>query len=74
MCLRDMHSSQDPLTFIRCGHMMHESCFASFSLTNVACPICRKSIVDMLLFEQQLDLQMEAMQMPDEYRDKMMIV
>ena len=36
--------------------------------------MCKKSVVDPKYFEAQIDVQIAAMQMPDEYKDKKMVV
>ena len=36
---------------------------------NIGCPICKKSIVDPLKIEEQMDLQFALTEMPEEYKD-----
>lgn len=43
-------------------------------MTSIACPLCRKSICDPKFFEAHYDMQIASMQMPAEYRDKLMTV
>ena len=41
----------------------------------IACPICKKSMVDPKLFEKEMDLQHANMPMPEDYKNtKMMIL
>ena len=54
---------------MRCGHPIHSKCLHDYLKTNIICPICRKSIVDPKLFEAQMDAEIAAMQMPDDYKD-----
>jgi hypothetical protein len=52
----DMHSSTKTSQFLRCGHMMHSSCFKKYYMTSIMCPTCRKSIIDPALMEANWDL------------------
>ena len=74
VCLTDMQDSRLGAQFLRCGHAMHGTCFASYSRTNIACPICRKSIIDPKYFAEFFEMQIASMPMPPEYRDKLMTV
>ena len=69
-----MHDSRNAAQFLRCGHAMHTRCFNEFRLTSIACPLCRKSIMDPTLFEAHFDMQIAMTPMPEEYRDKLMTV
>jgi ribosomal protein S27E len=51
---------------------MHSSCYKGFIKTNIACPLCRKSVCDPKLFEMHMDIQIASMVMPPEYQNKMM--
>ena len=51
VCLEKMFTSRDPPTFLRCGHSMHSKCYNSYLKRNIACPICRKCVIDPALLE-----------------------
>lgn len=53
---------------------MHRTCFNTYVQSNIACPLCRKSIIDPLLFESHYDEQVLLMPMPEEYANKKMTV
>ena len=75
VCMEDMHTSVQGTTFLRCGHSMHVKCFNKYIKSNqIACPMCKKSIVDPKFYEQHIDLQIAQMQMPEEYKDTKMVV
>ena len=60
--------------FLRCGHSLHVECFNSYIKSNYACPLCRKSIIDMKRMEAHFDAQIAATIMPEEYRNSYMTV
>mmetsp|Transcript_174 Transcript_174/g.328 ORF Transcript_174/g.328 Transcript_174/m.328 type:complete len:96 (+) Transcript_174:811-1098(+) len=39
-----------------------------------ACPICSKSVCDLSSLWEQIDVEVAAMVMPEEYRDKMLLI
>ena len=49
-------------------------CLDKHAETSIACPLCRKSIVDPIEFEEYFDELIVETQMPDEYRDMKMTV
>ena len=48
---------------------MHTECLEKYMTNNIACPICKKSIVDPLKIEEQMDTQFALTEMPEEYKD-----
>ena len=53
ICMEDMHSSRDGAMFLRCGHAMHSKCQMQYLFKgNIACPLCKKSVVDPKNFEE----------------------
>jgi RING finger/CHY zinc finger protein 1 len=55
ICQTDMHNSVLSSTILKCGHAMHSKCAKEYINTNIACPICKKSIVDMEEYETYYD-------------------
>ena len=55
ICLNDLDTSRDPPMFLKCDHNMHFKCYKGYIKTNVACPLCKKSIVDMAVYEVYFD-------------------
>ena len=72
--MTDMHTSRIAPTTLRCGHAMHSNCYVGYAKTNIACPICRKSMCDPKLFEAQMDNEIACMPMPAEYANQTMVV
>jgi len=72
--MNDLHESRAGAHFLRCGHAMHAKCFVQYAMTNIACPLCKKSMVDPKNFEAHYDDQINGMQMPEEYKDVKMLI
>ena len=64
-----MFTSNRPVAFMRCGHSIHETCFAEWCNASYKCPICSKSIANMESQFRRLDRHIEEQPMPEEYRD-----
>ena len=69
ICLEDMQNSRNPSQQMRCGHSMHSSCLNDYLKTNMACPLCKKSLVDMTAYEAFYDAEFASYPMPLEYQD-----
>ncbi|OCT51989.1 putative CHY and RING finger domain protein [Cladophialophora carrionii] len=69
ICGEYMFTSNKPVAFMRCGHSIHEACFADWCNTSYKCPICSKSIANMESQFRRLDRHIEEQPMPEEYRD-----
>ena len=74
ICMEDMHTSRIAPVALRCGHAMHSKCYNNYLRTQIACPLCKKSIIDPKLFEASMDMQLASMQMPAEYKDTKMLM
>ncbi|KAL2430603.1 putative RING finger protein C2F3.16 [Exophiala dermatitidis] len=69
ICGEYLFTSNKPVAFMRCGHSIHEACFAEWCNTSYKCPICSKSIANMESQFRRLDRHIEEQPMPEEYRD-----
>lgn len=69
ICGEYLFTSNKPVAFMRCGHSIHESCFAEWCNASYKCPICSKSIANMESQFRRLDKHIEEQPMPEEYRD-----
>lgn len=70
VCNEDLFSSREPTTLLKCGHYIHVSCFQSLlQNNNTRCGICRKSIINMDSYWQQIDNMLEMETIPEEYQD-----
>lgn len=66
--MTDMHNSVLSSVMNPCGHGMHSKCFREYIKTNIACPLCKKSLIDMSKAETFYDQQIAANKMPREFR------
>ncbi len=55
VCLCDMQNSVNAASIMKCGHSMHVECLNEYTKTNVAGPICKKSIIDISQLELYMD-------------------
>ena len=69
ICGEYMFTSNKSVAFMRCGHSIHEACFADWCDTSYKCPICSKSIANMESQFRRLDRHIEEQPMPEEYSD-----
>ncbi|KIW44140.1 uncharacterized protein PV06_05173 [Exophiala oligosperma] len=69
ICGEYMFTSNKSVVFMRCGHSIHEDCFAEWCNASYKCPICSKSIANMESQFRRLDRHIEEQPMPEEYRD-----
>ena len=54
---------------------MHSKCYYGYIKSNqIACPMCKKSVIDPKYFEASMDMQLASMQMPEEYKDTKMLM
>jgi len=53
--MEQMQNSRESVADLRCGHAMHKKCFLKYLESKVACPICKKSVIDPKLFEEHFD-------------------
>jgi hypothetical protein len=51
---------------------MHNTCYYNFIRTNIACPLCRKSVIDPKLIEGHYDMEIASTIMPIQYSKKLM--
>ena len=65
----DMQTSRQPVSVIRCGHAMHSSCLDEFIKHSLACPLCKKSVLDPDLIEKQFDEEIAKNPVSDELKD-----
>lgn len=72
ICRENMFESINEITKIKCGHWIHIDCMKSY--INIShsyeCPLCSKRMFDMTDYDEYIEQQINAFQMPDEYKDK----
>ena len=69
ICRQYLFTSTSPVKYLRCGHIMHRSCYDEYSKENSCCPVCSKSLEETTALYQYLDKQLQTGGgMPREYR------
>lgn len=68
ICFDDMFQSTEPLRGLKCGHVMHLSCFNLYIRGfHYTCPLCFKSVDDMKDYFALLDAAVRMQPMPQAY-------
>mmetsp|Transcript_22397 Transcript_22397/g.49762 ORF Transcript_22397/g.49762 Transcript_22397/m.49762 type:complete len:760 (+) Transcript_22397:292-2571(+) len=71
ICHESMFESTQPLRRLKCGHVMHLSCFTTYAASgNYTCPLCKKSVDDMSEYFALLDSAVRMQPMPLQYVDQ----
>jgi RING finger/CHY zinc finger protein 1 len=70
ICLKSLWNTANQTTHIlKCGHSIHTSCFVNcINTQNFYCPLCKKSIIDLTQYWNQIDAVMLTQEMPEEFR------
>lgn len=71
VCYQYLFTSTSPVKYLRCGHLMHTSCFKRYCRDHMSCPVCSKSLEEITPVFERLDAQLAtnwADSMPPEYR------
>jgi hypothetical protein len=72
ICHESMFESTKPLRGLKCGHVMHLSCFTMYIRGQAyTCPLCKKSVDDMREYFSQLDAAIWMQPMPEAYSSTM---
>jgi len=68
ICHDSMFESTEPLRGLKCGHVMHLSCFSLYIRGQAyTCPLCKKSVDDMKDYFSVLDAALRMQPMPEGY-------
>lgn len=69
ICHETMFESTEPLKGLKCGHVMHLSCFGMYMRGGAyTCPLCKKSVEDMKEYFSLLDAAVRMQPMPAAYQ------
>lgn len=71
VCHQYLFTSTEPVKYLKCGHLMHNSCHEEYIKRYLRCPVCSRSLEEMASVFQRIDHLMGAssrMAMPAEYR------
>ena len=70
ICHETLFSSTEPLRGLRCGHVMHLSCFTEYRRDqNYTCPLCMRCMEDMSDYFSLLDQAVRMQPMPAMYQN-----
>jgi len=64
ICHESLFQSTEPLRGVKCGHVMHLSCFTRYRRNRYTCPLCCKSMEDMKDHFALLDAAIRMQPMP----------
>lgn len=67
ICRESMFQSTEPLRGLKCGHVMHLSCFNMHRQGSYTCPLCMRSMDDMSEHFRLLDAAVRMQPMPVAY-------
>ncbi len=71
ICMDDLFTSITGVFQLKCSHYIHISCLNELLKTSYKCPMCYGSIVVVDEYNKLIDAEVEAMEMPDEYKNMM---
>merc|ERR1712062_491962 len=76
ICHEVMFESTEPLRGLKCGHVMHLSCYNGYIRTGQAytCPLCKKSVEDMQEYFEKLDSAVRMQPMPKAYENTRSVI
>lgn len=74
VCLENMWECLSQVVFMRCGHAIHEECFAQYTETSYTCPVCCKSLTDMSSWNRAVEAMLGREEMPPNKKSKKMLV
>ncbi|WCJ21408.1 zinc finger (C3HC4-type RING finger) family protein [Euphorbia peplus] len=75
VCYEYLFDSVKHAIVMKCGHTMHNDCFRQMANQNqYRCPICSKTVMEMSNSWSLRDQEIEAIQMPEEYRYEVSIL
>lgn len=69
ICMTELMISVESVTQMKCGHYIHVKCLKNLLGSTYKCPLCLKSIVDMEQMDKVIDAEVQATEMPNEYKD-----
>ncbi|KAI5955106.1 hypothetical protein KGF54_001667 [Candida jiufengensis] len=67
ICNEYLFTSIEKVVFMKCGHSIHQSCFAELVKHSYKCPLCKKTIINVENQFRLLDQEIQQSPMPDPY-------
>jgi len=59
VCKEFLAESETPVKELPCGHLMHATCFTTYTRHYYTCPLCRKSLGDFSVYFRMIDAILE---------------
>lgn len=72
ICMSDMFTSTVAVIQMKCGHYIHNKCFYELLNESYKCPMCSASIIETSELNQIIENEVNATEMPDEYKNLML--
>ena len=74
ICQENLQDSLDPIIISKCNHPIHSKCLNNLlKNNNYKCPICKKSLIDMKTYWEQINNSILLQPMPSEYKKNVKI-
>lgn len=67
ICNEDLFSLVHKVVFMKCGHSIHEQCYAKFTKFSSKCPICKKTVTNVESQYRILDVEINLNPLPAPY-------
>lgn len=68
LCMESVHTSQTPSSILVCGHVLHTTCIKnSLQQGQFRCPVCRKCMIDMSSYWQQIKTSIQLQPIPNNF-------
>lgn len=67
ICNEYLFTSVNKVVFMKCGHLIHQSCYDELSKHSYKCPICKKTVVNVETQFRILDQEIRQLPLPAPY-------
>lgn len=68
VCFEYLFTSMSRIKYLKCGHLMHASCYSVYSKNRISCPVCSKSLEEMAPVYKRIDAVLAKQSIPEAYR------
>ena len=70
-CNENLKTSRNLITTLKCNHLVHTKCLQTYlEAGNYQCPLCKKSVINMVHLWSRIEDYVNNTEMPDEFKDK----
>lgn len=64
VCYEYLFTSTAPIKHLKCGHLMHTSCYSEYMQKCISCPVCAKSLEEIAPLYKRLDAMLPQQNIP----------